>query len=384
VPREILCFSHLRWDFVYQRPNHLMARAARSRRVFYVEEPLEGPEARLEITRRDGVHVVIPRLPSGLNGDRDATLRRLLSEFVARERIARPVLWYYTPMAGAWTDHLPASAVVYDVMDELSNFRFAPADIRDQDQRLLRRADVVLTGGRQLYESRRGRHPNVHLFPSSVDVAHFGKARDGLAEPADQAGIPHPRIGYFGVIDERIDLDLVRDMAARHLDWQIVLVGPTAKIDPADIPAAPNVHHLGLKSYQELPAYLGGWDVAMMPFALNDATRFISPTKTPEYLAGGRPVASTPITDVVEPYGRNGLVEIGEGSDGFISAVERALATEATVLRRAADGFLVEAAIARNEVAAPVEAPSRVVPADKRRPLAAVASSRGTSREAWK
>ena len=379
-----------------------MARAAKTRRVFYIEEPIEGPEPALEVRQRDGLNVVVPRLPSRLNGDTNAVLRRLVSEFVARERISRPVLWYYTPMAVAWSDHLAHSAVVYDVMDELSNFRFAPADLKDLEHRLMRRADVVLTGGRQLFESRRGSHRNIHLFASSVDVAHFETARHGLAEPADQASIGRPRIGYFGVIDERIDLDLVRELAARHPDWQIVLVGPTAKIDPSDIPSAYNVHHLGPKSYQELPAYLGGWDVAIMPFALNDATRFISPTKTPEYLAGGRPVASTPITDVVEPYGNRGLVEIGEGSEGFTAAVERALNTDVSALRQRADRFLASMswdttwsriASLIDEAASPMPtiavagraARDPVQPAAESGALAAATSpsARGESAEAW-
>ena len=332
--RDLLCFSHLRWDFVYQRPNHLMARAARERRVYYVEEPIEGPVATLDLHRREGLTVVVPRIPQHLNGETESTLRRLISRLVADERIVDPVLWYYTPMSVAWTRHLAHSAVVYDVMDELSAFKFAPAQLRELEASLLGEADVVLTGGRQLYESRRGRHQSVHLFPSSVDVAHFAKARQQQADPDDQASIARPRLGYFGVIDERIDLDLLRALGERRPDWQIVLVGPVVKIDPSDLPTGPNVHHLGMKSYDDLPAYLSGWDAAIMPFAINDATRFISPTKTPEYLAGGRPVASTPITDVVNPYGATGLVEIGDGVDEFEKAVERALATDLRDLRQ--------------------------------------------------
>ncbi len=340
MSRDLLCFTHLRWDFVYQRPNHLMARAAAKRRVYYVEEPIDGPVPTLNVRRQAGLTIVVPVIPHALKGDTDATLRRLISQFVADERIVHPILWYYTPMPVAWTRHLPHSAVVYDVMDELSAFKFAPPQIRELEQSLVREADIVLTGGRQLYEARRGTHDNLHLFPSSVDINHFARARQALPDPDDQARIARPRIGYFGVIDERVDLELIRGLAERRPEWQIVMVGPVVKIDPADLPAAPNVHHLGLKGYADLPAYLSGWDVAIMPFAINDATRFISPTKTPEYLAGGRPVASTPITDVVTPYGANGLVEIGAGVDGFEAAVERALATDEDDLRRRADSYL--------------------------------------------
>ena len=339
--RDLLCFSHLRWDFVYQRPNHLMARAARERRVFFIEEPVEGHRPQLELADRGGVTVVVPHLPADLSEmGRTRAMRGLVSDLVDAEAVRAPVLWYYTPMALPWTSHLRGSVVVYDVMDELSQFRFAPAEIRRLEEQLLSRAHIVTTGGRQLFETKRSRHSNVHLFPSSVDVTHFARARATQPDPADQAAIPRPRVGYFGVIDERIDLDLIRKVAARRPEWQVVLVGPIAKIDPAELPRADNIHHLGPRPYAELPAYLAGWDVAIMPFALNESTRHISPTKTPEYLAGGRPVASTPIRDVVEPYGNLGLVAIGEGAEAFERAVEQALATDLADLRHRADGLL--------------------------------------------
>lgn len=338
---DLVCFSHLQWDFVYQRPNHLMARAARDRRVYFVQEPTDGPRPRLDMKQIDGVTIVTPFVSFDLLDEaRDAALRGLMDGLLATEGIQAPVLWYYTPMPLPWTSHLRTSAVVYDVMDELSQFRFAPAELLAREQMLLERADVVFTGGRQLYEAKRNRHVNVHLFPSSVDVAHFGSARDAQPDPDDQASIPHPRVGYFGVIDERIDVDLVSEIARRRPDWQLVLVGPVAKIDQESLPTGPNVHCLGAKRYEELPRYLAGWDAAIMPFALNEATRYISPTKTPEYLAGGRPVASTSVRDVVEPYGTLGLVNIGDGADEFEGAIESALATDVADLRRRADAFL--------------------------------------------
>jgi len=339
---DIVCFSHLRWQFVYQRPNHLMARAARRHRVHFIEEPETGAErAGLRVERRDGLEVVTPLLPAGLKRSDELALRRsLLARHLGHLAATDTWLWYYTPMALLWTESVAAAAVVYDCMDELSAFRGAPPGLRRLEKELLARADVLFTGGRSLYEAKRSLHPSTHLFPSSVDVKHFGRARQAQPEPADQATIARPRIGYFGVIDERLDLDLLTGLAQRRPSWQIVMVGPLAKLGEADLPRAGNIHWLGLKPYAELPAYLAGWDVAIMPFAINEATRFISPTKTPEYLAGGRPVVSTPVRDVVQPYGDAGLVTIAPDVEGFVEAVEQALTCDRSLLLRRADQLL--------------------------------------------
>jgi glycosyltransferase involved in cell wall biosynthesis len=329
MPRSLVCLSHLRWDFVYQRPNHLMARAATEYEVMFVEEPVadERP-AGLELRPVDGLTVVRPHLPRELAASAAAptVLEGLLRDVLRQRPGGDPVLWYYTPMALPWTEGIRASAVVYDCMDELSAFRSAPPALVSLEAALLDRADLVFTGGRSLFEAKRSRSSAVHCFPSGVDLAHFRRARDPQPDPSDQAGIPRPRIGYFGVIDERIDLELVGEVARRRPEWQVVLVGPIAKVDPARVPPLPNVHHLGRKDYAELPAYLAGWDVALMPFARNEATRFISPTKTPEYLAGGKPVVSTSIRDVVEPYGREALVRIADTPESMVAAIEATLA----------------------------------------------------------
>jgi UDP-galactopyranose mutase len=340
---DIVCLSHLRWDFVFQRPQHLLSRAAREGRVFYVEEPTfdDGP-ARMSVSRRDGgLHVAVPVLPHGTDPAAQETLQqRLIADMIVEYDLAEYVLWYYTSMALPFTKELAPQAVVYDCMDELSAFAGAPQRLRDLEHDLFARADVVFTGGQSLYEAKRSRHANVHAFPSSVDVAHFATARACGVDRSDQAAIPRPRIGFFGVIDERMDYELLRGIAAARPAWQLVLVGPTAKVDPATLPHAPNIHYLGAKSYAELPSYIAGWDVAMLPFARNEATRFISPTKTPEYLAAGRPVVSTSIKDVVRPYGQQGLARIADTVDDFVAAVEAALVEDSTERILAADAFL--------------------------------------------
>ncbi|HWM91470.1 MAG TPA: glycosyltransferase family 1 protein [Thermoanaerobaculia bacterium] len=328
---DLVCLSHLRWDFVWQRPQHLMSRFARDRRVFFVEEPIwEDTEPRLEVSERPGgIRLAVPHLPHGLSPKQaEAMQSEMLRDLLEQHEVTEYVLWYYTPMAVPLAEGLDPLGVVYDCMDELSLFRGAPPDLLDREAKLLAAADLVFTGGQSLYEAKRERHPRVHPFPSSIEAEHFRQARQARqedTEPGDQAALPRPRLGYFGVIDERIDLDLIAALADARPEWQIVMVGPVVKIDPESLPRRANIHYLGMKGYADLPSYLAGWDVALMPFAQNESTRFISPTKTPEYLAGGRPVVSTPIRDVVKPYGEEGLVEIADGPEELVAAVERAL-----------------------------------------------------------
>jgi len=339
---DVICVSHLRWDFVLQRPQHLLTRCARERRCYYIEEPLydAGGIPRLDMRKTSNVMVVVPHLPGGAERDAAAIQRRLLDELITRERIDSYVLWYYTPMALAFTDHLRPHAIVFDCMDELSAFAHAPAALKECEAELLRRATIVFTGGQSLYQAKRNRHPNVHAFPSSVDANHFAQARKLATDPPDQAAIARPRLGFFGVIDERLDIGLIRGVAAARPDWQIVMVGPVVKIDPSMLPHGDNIHYLGSKSYDELPGYIAGWDVALLPFARNASTRYISPTKTPEYMAAGKPVVSTSIRDVVHPYGQRGLVRIADTVDDFVYACGAAMAEDAASRMRDADAFL--------------------------------------------
>ena len=325
---DIVCLSHLRWNFVYQRPQHLLSRCAQGKRVFFIEEAIfsEEPLARLDVNEdSNGVVVVVPHLRQGLSEEAiNADLQVLIDSLFAEHKISKYICWYYTPMAIAFTRHLQPQAVVYDCMDELSAFQGASPTLKNCEAELFSRADLVFTGGQSLYESKVNQHPNVYAFPSSVDVAHFGQARN-VQEPEDQAHIPHPRLGFFGVIDERMDIELLAGIAEARPDWHLVIIGPVVKIDPATLPQHENIHYLGGRDYKQLPAYLAGWDLAMLPFARNESTRFISPTKTPEYLAAGRPVVSTSIRDVVRPYGESKLVRIADTVSEFVTAAELAM-----------------------------------------------------------
>ncbi len=324
---RLVCFSHLRWDFVFQRPQHLMSRAAESADVAFFEEPVEGPVTHPELHARvsdRGVTVLTPVLPAQ-HPDPVSAQRDLLDQWLAGQPPAPLVTWYYTPMALSFSRHLAPDLCIYDCMDELSAFLGAPPELREAEEELFDRAELVFTGGRSLYEAKKPRHPSVHLFPSSVDRKHFAAAREFCPDPADQAGIPHPRVGFFGVIDERMDTDLVRRTAEAMPDVQFIMLGPVVKIDAAALPRAKNLHWLGGKAYSELPDYLANWTAGWMPFALNASTRFISPTKTPEFLAAGLNLVSTAVPDVVRDYGESGIVAIAD-ADGMAEALRAVMA----------------------------------------------------------
>jgi UDP-galactopyranose mutase len=347
VTQTLLVFSHLRWDFVFQRPQHLMTRLARHWRIIFIEEPVydaTGPS--LEISEPTAnVCVCRPHTPirsPGFHDDQIPLLRELLRELLRTEKLDAYGAWFYTPMALPLLNELQPDVIVYDCMDELAAFFNAPRQLLQRENALLKMANVVFTGGPSLYEAKRDRHPAVYCFPSSVDRGHFARA---LFEPehASQRALPRPRLGFYGVIDERLDLKLVAALAAVHPEWQIEMVGPVAKVKPADLPRAANIHYPGQQRYEDLPAFLAGWDVCLMPFELNAATRFISPTKVLEYMAAERPIVSTPIADVVKPYGD--IVYIARKHDEFVAACERALASDAG--ERASRAAAMREAVAR-------------------------------------
>jgi UDP-galactopyranose mutase len=340
---DLLCFSHLRWDFVYQRPQHLMSRFARDRRVFFIEEPIFGSDAdRIDVTKSaPNLYRMVPQLTDD-SGDVRSRISSLLEKELSAVDVKECVAWYYTPMMLDISPGVEPIASVYDCMDELSHFKGAPPELIENEGRLFATANLVFTGGRSLFEAKRDKHPSVYAFPSSIEVEHFAKARQQDDEPVDQREIPHPRVGFAGVIDERMDLELLSDMAKLRPDWQFVMIGPVVKIDPADLPRRHNIHYLGMQPYEQLPAYLSGWDAAMMPFALNDSTKFISPTKTPEFLAAGLGVVSTAITDVVMPYAEMGLVHIARTAQEFIDGLTVAMEEDAAERDAAVHDFLKE------------------------------------------
>ncbi len=323
----LIVFCHLRWDFVFQRPQHLMTRLAEHYRILFVEEPVydEGKAHLKKTAVAPNITVCQPHTgiqAPGFHDDQIPTLQTLLADLVPEGE--RPVVWFYTPMALPLLQGFDPALVVYDCMDELAAFKNAPKQLLQRENALLNIADLCFTGGPSLYQSKRDRHANAHCFSSSVDAKHFQQALDRDYSHPEQAHVARPRLGFYGVIDERFDTDLISQVAEARPDWQIVLVGPVVKIDPANLPRANNIHYMGQRTYEQLPQFLAGWDVCLLPFALNESTRFISPTKVLEYMAAELPSVSTPITDVKVPYGD--VVAIADTPEKFIAACERMLA----------------------------------------------------------
>ncbi len=370
---DVLCLSRRRWLEGYGRPHHLMSRAARHNRVFFLEEPVADAHApRLQIaTQPNGVRVVTPTVPVGLGWeDRIAVERELLDDLLVEHRIRQYLLWYTSPWAMEFTRHLDPAAVVYDCLDELSGQASASPNLRLREQEMFLRADLVLAGAPSLYRAKREHHSRVYLLPNSVDVKHFARARDPQPDPVDQAEIPHPRFGFAGVLDERLDLDLVRGLAKACPGWQFVFVGPVSGMDPARLPHRSNIHYLGVREYSDLPTYLAGWDAAILPFARNRSTEFIQPSTTLEYLAAGRPVIATPLRDIAETYGTRGLARMASTVEEWVEAIQATLMEIPSIRTARADTYLsgqswdgawqrVEAALMRGrrpqeEMAAPV------------------------------
>lgn len=330
-PLTLLCVSHLRWDHVWQRPQQLMSRFATRCRVIYVDPPeITNNAEQPHLAKQPGipgVDVIRPIFPKSLLDTPDHTYRELwlglVSDVLAMAG-SDTILWVFSPLADYLVEATKQriTLAVYDCMDDLASFKDGTAQIREREAKLFSLVDLVFTGGRSMYEARKSRHPSVHCFPSGVDLDHYRAVSDPATPiPGSVAAVPQPRLGYFGVLDERIDWLLIAEIAERRPNWYWILVGPTAKVDEHELPSAPNIHYLGQQQYRDLPAFLKSFDIATMPFALNDATKFISPTKTLEYLAGGKPVISTSVPDVVAVYAS--IVEIVDGADGWIAAIER-------------------------------------------------------------
>lgn len=346
TPTTLVCFSHLRWDFVYQRPQHLLSRFATMFTVYFVEEPYHDAngEPTLSFTSKgDNLWIVRPHVPASATSEETERIQKnLLDRFLKNKNSEDLIFWYYTPMALSFSGHIKPGLTIYDCMDELSNFKNAPKKLKEFEDVLYEKSDIVFTGGHSLYDFKKDRHHNIYSFPSSIDKKHFEQARTVKEEPEDQRQIVGPKLGFYGVIDERFDIELIKNMALLRPDWNFILLGPVAKIDRKSLPQLPNVHLLGGKSYDQLPQYVSGWDVALIPFAINDSTRFISPTKTPEYLAAGVPVVSTPIRDVVKPYGEKGIVKIASTAEEFVAAADEYMKMDKSKWLPGVDNFLAD------------------------------------------
>ena len=326
---DLLVFSHLRWDFVFHRPQHLLSRYAKNRRVFYVEEPVVGNVTQAKLHMKDtheGVQIVIPHLPAGLNAEATVlSMKELVDVLIRDENINEYSLLYYTPMALSYSRHLKPTSIMYDCLDDQTLYKGDPQSLMAREAELMEKAQLVFTAGHSVFEAKKYDHHNIYPFPNAVDYNHFSKARQSLIEPDDQVNIPHPRIGFYGVIDERFKASLLEKLADLRPEFHFVIIGPVTTIDHDTLPKRPNIHYLGKKDYYALPIYISGWDCAIMPYEVNEHTKTMSPTKTKEILAAGKPIVSTSLTDVIHPYRDKGLVHIADHPEHFIECIENAM-----------------------------------------------------------
>lgn len=326
---DLLVFSHLRWDFVFHRPQHLLSRHAKHRRVFYFEDPIIGKVSTPKIIQKssqEGVQIVIPHLPSGLTcEDTEFAMKELVDSLIYEENMQQYSLLYYSPLALTYSRHLKPNSIMFDCMDDLAFHKGDPRKLEAREAELMEKANLVFTGGNSVYEEKKDFHSNIYPFPNEVDYNHFSEARHPLVEPDDQMNIPHPRIGFYGVIDERFKTRLLDKIAELRPEFQFVIIGPIVNIDPRNLPQRPNIHYLGRKDYHALPLYISGWDCAIMPFDVNEHTRLVSPTKTKELLAAGKPIVSTSLPDVIHPFCDKGLVYIADHPEHFVEAIEKAI-----------------------------------------------------------
>lgn len=327
----IIVHCHLRWDGVWQRPQQFLSRLSKRHRILFVEGPLlhDSFAPPSYTVRQVPEHTNITVMQTSFPASRfhegqwvDQERCRLLEEALAgplRGLFSDPVQWFYDPMAApAHIGKFDERAVIYDCMDELSQFKFAPPEIIQRERFLLKEADVVFTGGRKMCESKSRFNRNCHFYGCGVDVEHFSQARSPHTQVPHDVPMGDAKfvLGYFGVVDERLDYELIAKLAEANSCWQVVMIGPTCKVDPEALPKAQNLHWLGRREYAQLPNYTKAFDVCLMPFAMNEATEFINPTKALEYMATGRPIASTPVPDVVSNFSR--VVKIASNHDEFI------------------------------------------------------------------
>lgn len=312
---DLLVFSHLRWDFIFERPHHVLSRHASHRRVFYFEEPIFGmsdfPRLHLKLSQ-ENVHVVIPYLPTGMEpADMNIVLAELLNELIYEEDLRDYTAMYYSPAALSFSRDLSPSVIIFDCMDH------AYENGKDSELELMKKSDVIFTSNQSLYESKKSHHHNIHPFPNSIDLNHFSHARMTVSEPLDQARIPHPRIGFYGGIEKNFNFELLATMADLRPEFQFVMLGPI-DCDPSRLPHKANIYYLGRKSYEEIPLYMSGWDSAMIPFPVKNP-------KTAEYLAAGKPVVSISLDEVIQPYGNAKLVYIASNANQFVESLEKAI-----------------------------------------------------------
>ncbi|RYD58215.1 MAG: glycosyltransferase family 1 protein [Sphingobacteriales bacterium] len=328
LPSNIICFSPIRWNQKDQRPQQIMRRLSQYSMVHFIEEPVyDATEAYLSHTVvAEHIHVFTPHLPGGISEEKCQTLQRaLLDQFMRDCNFADYTFWYATPVAFAYSKHYCPSVIVYDCLEDIWSLKLPAEKLHDLEQQLLDRADLVFTSSHTQYWNKKDRNNNVHLLPATIDRAHFDCARGKVSEAEEQEHIPYPRLGYMGIVDDRLDTQLLADIADTRPDWHIVLVGPTAKMNAAQLPQRANIHYLGNKPYADLPSYLTGWTAAIMPIQEKSHMTSGLSFKTAECLAAGLPVIATPVKAIAAQYEKENLVMKANSAAEFVAATEAIL-----------------------------------------------------------
>ena len=351
----VVSLSRTFWDEVWRSRHQVMSRLARHNDVVFVSRPLTVdeamPGASVPPLRRAGAHPVDQRLiayvpprylptvrrPAIIGGAVDALRRSHLQRFARRWANRQTVLYLWHPSFARYIDVFPGSIVCYHLYDDLAAGESERASVNEQLlQQIFRRADLVFTASEELQDRYRT-FGNVHWVPNGVDYDLYANGAQ-IATPHDIAGIAAPRIGYVGTLRRQIDLALIASLAAAKRDWSFVLIGEctrdiTESPDYVQLRAHPNVHLLGAKPGDAVPAYLAHLDVGLLPYRLDGAARFCYPLKMHEYLAAGIPVVSSRIS-AVRPF--ESVITVADSLSDWIHAIEHSLGsrTDARVAER--------------------------------------------------
>ena len=338
----LVVFSSQRWHFAWQRTQQLLTRLASNYRITVVEPPLTTHrDAYLECTPvAHGITLAVPHTrcdPGGFHADQFPVTARLLAQFMREHAIVAPLVWLDTPAALPLVQALAPRAVVYDCHDDAAAHG-GDDGLRHLEEQLMRVADVVIAGGPSLYESHRARHANVHCIANAVAAAHFAppspsaKSIEAVSARAIHAAIPNPRLGFFGVIDERIDLELLARVADLRPDWQIVMAGPLRGVTPAALPQRGNLMWLGAQTYAILPHLQAHWDLCLLPFKVDACAHHAAPIEALEFLAGQKSVVATPVHDVAALHGH--IVRLAHGAHAFVEACRTAMCERGPLRRQ--------------------------------------------------
>jgi hypothetical protein len=336
----LMVFSHMAWNPGQGRTPQLMAALAGRWQILFVEAPRHAAgAARLESRAiRAGLTVLTLTTPApaaGFHDDAQAFGVTLLREELAGRRLKIDIAWLDTPMAWPLAQALGIACLAYDCLEgPPASLQFDAALLHQRESALMRTAALMVAAGPSLFNAHRHRHANLHCVCSAVHAEHFSPASLELTSARARRGhvlqssLARPRLGYFGSIDERLDLDLLAALADRQPGWAFVMVGSVAGIAAERLPQRRNIHWLGEQDDALLPYLLAGWDLALMPYVVSEATRFLMPSQTLEYMAGYQPIVSTPVRDVQALYAPAVTIAAPQ-AEAFSSACEEVLAESA-------------------------------------------------------